>query len=431
MQTKKHPPNHIKRPMNAFMVWSQLERRKIVEVTPDKHNAEISKELGRRWKLLTEVDRQPYIEEAERLRTLHQKEYPDYKYKPRKKLKNAERRYRGATRQERRERKARLKREKKVRMKFMCLLTMSLIRSLSTTFAAPTAAPSPAAAEGERCCAERGRGRGGTQRGGAGAERLRHHGSFDRGWRRRRQEGVVVHTAVQGSEVGGVRAEPTAAAEASPAATATAAAAAPLAAALLPFGPGAAADRSSARLPGCCHSTCQPPTLPQPAAPAAPAAPTRPPSRLQPGGREASPAPPSAGPPASPAGSPPPPTAAASATETFRSGVRLQGDIGNIDFGDVPFFKKRKQNNLKQDPVYSRRALSFPYSQVPDSNLSVSPVSMLLEPSFYDQQQQQQQQQTESIFADPVKSHLSQLAQLTPQQQQQQQQQHLGSQVRK
>jgi hypothetical protein len=86
-QTKKHKLNHIKRPMNAFMVWSQLERRKIIEVTPDKHNAEISKELGRRWKLLPEEARQPYIEEAERLRILHQKEYPDYKYKPRKKAK--------------------------------------------------------------------------------------------------------------------------------------------------------------------------------------------------------------------------------------------------------------------------------------------------------------------------------------------------------
>jgi len=86
-QTKKHKLNHIKRPMNAFMVWSQLERRKIIEVTPDKHNAEISKELGRRWKLLPEQARQPYIDEAERLRILHQKEYPDYKYKPRKKPK--------------------------------------------------------------------------------------------------------------------------------------------------------------------------------------------------------------------------------------------------------------------------------------------------------------------------------------------------------
>ena len=75
--------------MNAFMVWSQLERRKIIEVTPDKHNAEISKELGRRWKLLPEEARQPYIDEAERLRILHQKEYPDYKYKPRKKPKGA------------------------------------------------------------------------------------------------------------------------------------------------------------------------------------------------------------------------------------------------------------------------------------------------------------------------------------------------------
>lgn len=39
--------------------------------------------------IFSEDARQSYIEEAERLRILHQKEYPDYKYKPRKKPKSS------------------------------------------------------------------------------------------------------------------------------------------------------------------------------------------------------------------------------------------------------------------------------------------------------------------------------------------------------
>uniref|UniRef100_A0A8D3B3T4 HMG box domain-containing protein n=1 Tax=Scophthalmus maximus TaxID=52904 RepID=A0A8D3B3T4_SCOMX len=64
---------HVKRPMNAFMVWAQAARRKLADQYPHLHNVPFAL-----------VEKRPFVEEAERLRVQHKKDHPDYKYQPRR-----------------------------------------------------------------------------------------------------------------------------------------------------------------------------------------------------------------------------------------------------------------------------------------------------------------------------------------------------------
>ena len=87
MTSAEEHAGHIKRPMNAYMVWSRKERRRIAEEFPRMLNSEISKRLGTEWNLLALEKKKPYIDEAKRLRMEHKKEHPEYKYQPKRKQK--------------------------------------------------------------------------------------------------------------------------------------------------------------------------------------------------------------------------------------------------------------------------------------------------------------------------------------------------------
>ncbi|KAK9410668.1 transcription factor SOX-8 [Crotalus adamanteus] len=52
---------HVKRPMNAFMVWAQVACKKLADQYPHLHNPELSKALGRLWRSISSRHRRPSL----------------------------------------------------------------------------------------------------------------------------------------------------------------------------------------------------------------------------------------------------------------------------------------------------------------------------------------------------------------------------------
>ncbi|NXQ59302.1 SOX30 factor, partial [Anthoscopus minutus] len=75
----------VKRPMNAFMVWARIHRAAVAKANPGANNAEISVQLGLEWSRLTEEQKQPYYEEANKIKLRHREEFPGWVYQPNKK----------------------------------------------------------------------------------------------------------------------------------------------------------------------------------------------------------------------------------------------------------------------------------------------------------------------------------------------------------
>ena len=61
-------PSAPKRPMSAFLYFSQGRRRKIKEQNPDMKNTEVSRILGEMWRNASEEERRPHVEKEKKER---------------------------------------------------------------------------------------------------------------------------------------------------------------------------------------------------------------------------------------------------------------------------------------------------------------------------------------------------------------------------
>lgn len=76
--------DHIKIPMNAFMVWAKINRKIMATQYPSFSNLDISKLLGKAWNEMNPDQRKPFINQAKQLRIEHLNLYPEFRQQPRK-----------------------------------------------------------------------------------------------------------------------------------------------------------------------------------------------------------------------------------------------------------------------------------------------------------------------------------------------------------
>ncbi|XP_035522905.1 sex-determining region Y protein-like [Morone saxatilis] len=85
MQSGRDKNGYIKRPMNAFMVWSHLHRCALRKACPGASMTDTSVQLGCEWSKLSKEQKRPYYEVAHKLKCMHKQQFPDYEFHPRRK----------------------------------------------------------------------------------------------------------------------------------------------------------------------------------------------------------------------------------------------------------------------------------------------------------------------------------------------------------
>ncbi|GAA5979303.1 hypothetical protein JCM11641_001988 [Rhodosporidiobolus odoratus] len=74
----KKDPNAPKRPLSAYMIFTQDERPKLKEEQPDVKFGEVGKILGARWKELDADEKKPWEEKAKVAKAKYEKEKAAY-----------------------------------------------------------------------------------------------------------------------------------------------------------------------------------------------------------------------------------------------------------------------------------------------------------------------------------------------------------------
>ncbi|XP_029304468.1 uncharacterized protein LOC115019179 [Cottoperca gobio] len=85
LQSGPDKNGHIKRPPNAFIVWSSIHRWALRKSCPGAHMTDVSILLGCEWSKLSDEQKRPYYEMARKLQYVHRQQFPDYEFHPQRK----------------------------------------------------------------------------------------------------------------------------------------------------------------------------------------------------------------------------------------------------------------------------------------------------------------------------------------------------------
>ncbi|KAB5585451.1 HMG box protein [Coniochaeta sp. 2T2.1] len=78
------PAPKVPRPRNAFILYRQHHQAQVVAQNPGLANPEISKIIGERWREESDEHKEQWKRLAEEEKVRHQRQYPDYRYQPRR-----------------------------------------------------------------------------------------------------------------------------------------------------------------------------------------------------------------------------------------------------------------------------------------------------------------------------------------------------------